>query len=152
MFLPHHWHASNAPVAKILAVHTGGNEAKRADSDVAHGIEAKLLLARGARIMLTTNLWTEAGLVNGAMGTVQDILFGEDQGPPSVPVAVFVSFDNYEGPTITSLEGTRVVPIAPIRHTWEGKSRVLCSCLQIPVHLSWAITVHKSQGLTLQRL
>ena len=29
----------NAPVAKILAVHTGGNEAKNADSDVAHGLE-----------------------------------------------------------------------------------------------------------------
>ncbi len=107
----------NAPVAKILAVHTGGNEAKKADSDIAHGLEAKLVLARGARIMLTTNLWTEAGLVNSAMGTVQDILFGEDQGPPSLSVAVFISFDNYEGPTITNLEGARVVPIAPIRRT-----------------------------------
>ena len=49
------------PVAKILAVHTGGNEAKRADSDITHGLEAQLLLARGARVMLTANLWTEAG-------------------------------------------------------------------------------------------
>ena len=141
----------NAPVAKILAVHTGGNEAKKADSDIAHGLEAKLVLARGARIMLTTNLWTEAGLVNGAMGTVQDILFGEDQGPPSLPVAVFISFDNYEGPTITNLESARVVPIAPIQRTWDSKSGILCSRLQIPVHLAWAITVHKSQGLTLEK-
>jgi ATP-dependent DNA helicase PIF1 len=140
----------NVPVAKILAVHTGGNEAKKADSDIAHGLEAKLLLARGARVMLTSNLWTEAGLVNGAIGTVQDILFGEDQGPPSLPVVVFVSFDNYEGPAITSLEGTKVVPIAPIRRTWEGKSGI-CSRLQIPIRLAWAITVHKSQGLTLQK-
>ena len=97
--------------------------------------------------MLTTNLWTEAGLVNGAIGTIQDILFGEDQGPPSLPVAVFISFDNYEGPTITNLESARVVPIAPIRRTWDGKSGILCSRLQIPIRLAWAITVYKSQGL-----
>jgi len=112
----------NAPVAKILAVHTGGNEAKKADSDAAHGLEAQLLLARGARVMLTTNLWTKAGLVNGAMGTVQDLLFGEDQGPPFLPIAVLISFENYKGPTITTLGGTKIVPIAPIRRTWEGKS------------------------------
>jgi len=141
----------NVPVAKLLAVHTGGNEAKRANSDVAHGLEAKLLLARGSRVMLTSNLWTDAGLVNGAIGTVQDILFREDQEPPSLPVAVFVSFDNYEGPTIVNLEGKRVIPIAPIRRTWEGKSGILCSRLQVPLRLAWAITVHKSQGLTLQK-
>src|SRR5438045_2276392 len=41
----------NAPVAKITAVHTGGNEAKQANSEIAHGLEAELLLARGSRIM-----------------------------------------------------------------------------------------------------
>ena len=99
--------------------------------------------------MLITNLWTKAGLVNGAMGTVQDLLFGEDQGPPFLPIAVLISFENYKGPTITTLGGTKIVPIAPIRHTWEGKSGT-CSRLQVPVRLAWAITVHKSQGLTLK--
>ena len=67
--------------------------------------------------MLTANLWTEAGLVNGAIRTIQDILFREDQGPPFLPIAVLISFEGYKGSTITSLEGTRVVPIAPIWRT-----------------------------------
>src|SRR4051812_30689937 len=83
------------------------------------------------------------------MGTIQDILFKEDQGPPSLPIAVLISFDNYKGPTITSLEGEKVVPIAPIRRTWDGKTGV-CLRLQI-VRLAWAITVHKSQGFMLQK-
>jgi hypothetical protein len=141
----------NVPVAKIQAVHTGGNEAKRAEAETAHGLEASILLARGARVMLTVNLQTETGLVNGSMGTVEDIIFREGQGPPSLPIAVLVAFDNYKGPTIASLEGKRVVPIAPIRRTWNSKSGATCSRLQVPVRLAWAITVHKSQGLTLQK-
>ena len=140
----------NTPVAKIQAIHTGGSEAKKADSDTAYGLEAYILLARGAQVMLTVNLQTQSGLVNSSMGTVQDIIFQEDQGPPSLPIAVLISFDNYKGPTIASIEGERVIPIPPIQRTWNGKSGVSCSRLQIPVRLTWAITVHKSQGLTLQ--
>ena len=47
---------------------------------------------KGARVMLTANIWTEAGLVNGSMGTIQDIIF-EGQGPPSLPAAVLIKFD-----------------------------------------------------------
>jgi ATP-dependent DNA helicase PIF1 len=141
----------DVPVAKIQAIHTGGIEAKNANSDTAHGLEACILLARGARVMLTANLQTEIGLVNGSMGTVRDIIFSEDQGPPCLPIAVLISFDNYKGPTISSLEGEKVVPITPIQRTWTGNSGVTCSRLQIPIRLAWAITIHKSQGLTLQK-
>lgn len=140
----------NRPVAKIIAVHTGGKEARKATSDAAKGLETEVLLAKGARVMLTANVWTQAGLVNGAMGTIQDILF-ENEGPTSLPVAVFVSFDKYEGPTISNSEGVKVVPIVAIKRTWEGKSGTQCSRLQVPLCLAWAITVHKSQGLTLAK-
>jgi len=139
----------NCPVARINAIHTGGSEARKADSDVAKGLECQLLLARGARVMLRTNLWTEAGLVNGSVGTVQEIIFEENQSPPSLPISVLIEFDNYSGPAIIT-ECKRLVPISPIRHSWEGK-RGTCSRLQVPICLAWAITVHKSQGLTLQK-
>lgn len=140
----------NRPVAKIIAVHNGGTEAKKASTEEAKGLERQLLLAKGARVMLTANLWTKGGLVNGSIGTVHDILF-KNQGPPSLPVAVFVRFDAYEGPTITSTEGVKVVPIVAIKRSWEGKSETVCSRQQVPLCLAWAITVHKSQGLTLSK-
>ncbi|RHZ79389.1 hypothetical protein Glove_147g6 [Diversispora epigaea] len=100
--------------------------------------------------MLTANLWTEGGLVNGSLGTIQDILFG-DQGPPSFPITVFITFDDYKGPIIINIEGIKVIPIAPIRRTWESKTGTSCSRLQVPLRLAWALTVHKNQKLTLPK-
>jgi ATP-dependent DNA helicase PIF1 len=140
----------NCPIAKIKAVHTGGSEAKNADSDTAKGLESQLLLAKGACIMLTANLWTKFGLVNGSIGYVQDIIF-EKEGPPYLPSVIFIKFDNYQGPTIRTLDGIEVVPIIPVQRSWESKKGQICSRLQFPICLAWALTTHKSQGLTIKR-
>ena len=34
----------------------------------------------------------------------------------------FVKFDLYEGPSITTPEGDKVVPIVPLKRTWEDKN------------------------------
>ena len=96
--------------------------------------------------MLSCNLWTERGLVNGSMGTVVAILY-RSGGPPDLPVAVMVQFDKYSGPT---WGGDRCVPIAPVTRTWRSGQREL-SRQQLPLRLAWAVTVHKSQGLTLDQ-
>ena len=82
----------------------------------------------------------------GAMGTVAAICY-RSGGPPDLPVAVMVHFDTYSGPTLR--DGT--VPITPIRRTWST-SAGQCSLLQLPLKLAWSVTIHKSQGLTLDKV
>ena len=137
--------ASGQPIATIRAAHTGANAAK-ASPDDAGGLEAIVCLARSARVMLTSNLWVKVGLVNGAMGTIEAIAY-RSGGPPDLPLAVMVRFDHYSGPALH--DGT--VPITPLRRTWHN-SGVQCSRLQLPLKLAWAVTIHKSQGLTLNKV
>ena len=129
----------------IKAVHTGANAAK-ASADDAGGLEAVIFLAKSARVMLTSNLRVDVGLVNGTMGTIQAICY-RSGGPPDLPIAVMVRFDSYSRPMLH--DGT--VPITPLRRTWSS-SGVQCSRLQLPLKLAWAVTIHKSQGLTLNKV
>ncbi|KAF5195646.1 Atp-dependent dna helicase pif1 [Thalictrum thalictroides] len=119
-------------------------------SDDAKGLEKVLYLSIGARVMLRANLCTQYGLVNGAMGTIVDIVYASGCGSPfDIPLAIMVDFDSYCGLPFRS--GTNIVPIAPQTSNWKTSSGTSCQRNQLPVVLSWAITVHKSQGLTLDR-
>ena len=126
-----------------LPVHSGPNASKGSFDD-AGGLEPIVCLAKGACVMLSSNLLVDMGLVNGAMGTIHAICYKTGQAPPSLPVAVTVLFDHYSGPTLS--DGT--VPITPLRRSWSS-SGSSCSRLQLPLKLAWAVTIHKSQGLTL---
>ena len=42
------------------------------------------------------------------------------------------------------------VPIVPSVARWENKSGRLLSWTQLPLTMAWSITIHKSQGLTLE--
>ena len=59
------------------------------------GLEPVVFLAKGARVMLTMNLWSSVGLCNGATGTVVDIIYQNNHQPPDLPIAVIVEFENY---------------------------------------------------------
>ena len=138
--------ACGQPIATIKAVHTGPN-ASKASPDDASGLQPIICLAVGARVMLSSNLWVDMGLVNGAMGTIKAICYRSGEGPPALPVAVTVQLDTYSGPTLP--DGT--VPITPLRRTWSS-SGAQCSRLQLPLKLAWAVTIHKAQGLTLDKV
>ena len=138
-----------APIARIDARHNKKSAARLSADDMG-GLQKTLYLALDARVMLLRNIWTEVGLCNGALGTVHQIIYAENQCPPSLPVAILVKFDDsYKGPSY-SQKIPNLVPIPPCTSSSEslGKSY---ERTHFPLKLAWAITIHKSQGLTLEK-
>ena len=71
--------ALNHPIATINACHSSG--AQNLSSDEMVGLGPVIYLAKGARVMLTMNIWTEVGLCNGALGTVLDFVIHMTRPP-----------------------------------------------------------------------
>lgn len=92
----------------------------------------KLILKKGARVMLIKNLDTELGLVNGALGTILDIT---NTSSGFFPI---VQFDKNN---VTQLIENYTSELT-IDH-----SKALA--IQIPLMLAYACTIHKIQGSTL---
>ena len=139
--------ALDVPVVTFECAHNKA-QAKTTSSDEAGGLEQWLSLAVGANIMLQSNLWVQKGLVNGTVGTVLHIIF-HNQGPPAMPAVVICQFPSYTGPSF--LPGTAgAFPVTPITRTWTSGNSTF-SRTGIPLSLSWALTIHKCLGLTLDR-
>ena len=140
--------ALHNPIARVNARHSS-DLAKKASPDEMAGLEPCVFLKKGAQVMLTMNLWTDVGLCNAATGTVIDFIYADNHQPPDLPKAVIVKFDNYKGPSI-SKSISSCVPICPITVTSQSLDG-MHERQQLPLKLAWAITIHKSQGLTLPK-
>ena len=136
------------PVARINTIHSCVISAT-AKPDDAGGLHPVVFLAVGARVIRTSNLWQEVGLCNGAAGTVHQILYHEGHRPPDLPISVIVDFDEYNGPTFIP-DHPKCIPVSPIIFEWQSDAHKL-SREQLPLQVSYAITIHKSQGQTFQK-
>lgn len=89
----------------------------------------RLILKIGAHVMFTKNNF-ESRFVNGTTGKI-------------------TGFRKRDGaPLVRTISG-EIIPAEPMEWTIADGRRVLAKIEQVPLRLAWAITVHKSQGMSL---
>lgn len=88
----------------------------------------RLLLKAGTQVMFTKNNF-EGGFVNGTLGEVE-------------------GFNNFGNPIVRTRQGKKI-EVDSVEWSINDGSRTLGTIIQLPLRLAWAITVHKSQGMTL---
>ncbi|HEY4502881.1 MAG TPA: PIF1 family DEAD/DEAH box helicase, partial [Candidatus Paceibacterota bacterium] len=88
-----------------------------------------LELKVGAVVMCTKNNQKER-FVNGTLGTVVD-------------------FEEFNGHPIIKTRNGKNITIAPMDWSVEENGKIRGQINQVPLRLAWAITVHKSQGMSM---
>ena len=88
----------------------------------------KLLLKVGATVMFTKNSQTEK-FANGMLGIVRE-------------------FDATGFPVV-ELRTNKKISVYPMEWALEIDGKVKAKVLQLPLRLAWAITIHKSQGMSM---
>ncbi len=101
------------------------------------GLESHLDIALNTRVMLRVNDKQTGGMVNGARGTVMDIIY--DPSGKSV-TKIMVKFDNIE----------EVQCVERVQRMFKVAPRCFVYRKMFPLINAYAMTIHKSQSLSLE--
>jgi len=102
-------------------------------------VPENLTLKVGSQVMMLKNTYSKEGIINGSIGVVR-------------------SFDSKKGYPIVEFTNGSYIKIIPEEWCIEkfnensGEMEVEAMMTQVPLILAWAITVHKSQGMTLEKI
>lgn len=96
---------------------------------------SQLNLKIGAQVMMLKNTLQKQGIINGSIGIITN--FNKEKNPI---VRFFNGVETIISPEVWAVE---------TYNETIGKTEVTGSIKQIPLILAWAITIHKSQGMTM---
>ena len=133
------------------------------DAEEFGGLVAQLELCEAARVLLTANLWPQAGLMNGALGWCVGYIWPEGGDPLSkdsalrAPLCVLVEFDELLLPLDEHGKRLSFFPDDSDKQRWvpiyrekeSSSSEPGIARQQFPLTLAWAFTHWKSQGMNL---
>ena len=109
-------------------------------------------LCVGATVMLLKNYVSELGLMNGAVGTVKNVVYKSKEGPRekgSLPSYVIVDFPKSTIPNDDKFFPDKPRTWIPVPITCFNCERYCCSAETIPLRVCKAISIHKCQALSL---
>lgn len=121
-----------------------------------HRLQQFLVLKQGAKVVLLTNLDPKMGLVNGSQGEIVDF---QKRKPVAKEHSLIPEFFRGEQHThlvpIVRFANGETRAISPIVSEAQCGSRLrgtayLATRVQVPLMLGWALSIHKSQGMTLE--
>ena len=109
------------------------------------GLPDILILSVGTRIMLTRNVCTQKGLVNGAMGYVVEV-----EKDDNAIKYICIQFDNKKIAQAFCNNAANEVRIEKVKHLFSINGRSVVR-YQFPLIPCWGCTIHKVQGLSLSK-
>ena len=124
------------------------------------GLDFEISVKETARVMLTTNIDIADRLINGQLGTIMRINVSPITQNPTI---IYIKFDDSKaGKNRINKSNNQFakkynfVPIEPILARFKVRPEKTSSPeiqrVQFPITLAWACTVHKVQGLTLDKI
>jgi hypothetical protein len=112
---------------KVFKMKTKGSKKRVEILKKSVPVPESLTLKKGASVMFAKNN-PNGDYVNGTLGTVIDFSF--------------------QNPIVQTTDGTKI-EVEPLSWEIDDGEKVLAEITQIPLRLAWAVTIHKSQGVTL---
>ncbi|CAF1481232.1 unnamed protein product [Adineta ricciae] len=133
-----------------------GNQVKLCQSRYGKILHAPLRLAKDARIMITNNICVADGLANGVTGRIVDFI----ENKYKEIVRIVIKCDSPSAGTLhrTSCQHCHNRDTVCVERNSENDDKYENSSTdsslnkQFPLKLSWAMTIHKAQGLTVDEL
>lgn len=127
------------------------------------GLQYMIKLCPGKPYLITTNVDVEDGIVNGAIGELMFVEKCFDDAEERI-VRIWIKFDSVQIGTIARKKAEPMVHTRPdiLRADWtpivkrsaniDLGNRIKCKRIQFPVVPACALTIHKSQGGTFDKI